>query len=383
VAAEAPANTRLFAFGVGNDVDTMLLDGLAQNHRGTTTYVRPGEALDEVITTFYAKMSTPVLAELELNVDGVQVEQIYPATLPDLFAGTQLVLAGRYREGGPATVTLSGDVNGQPEAFVYEDIRFESSGGPDFIPRLWATRAIGNLLQQIRLHGENEELVQSVVSLSIRYGIITPYTSYLIEEDDIFSQTGRQGIVTEELEESAAAPAAVSGEAAVDRADTAAGMAAAESPAALALPAGDEGSAQPAVQTIGGKTFVFRDWQGVEMWIDTAFDADRQTPQPIAFASDAYFSLLDAAPELGRYLALGSRVLLVHDGAAYLVGEDGESEPLALPTAAVPTNAPAAPADPGEPAPDQPPNRATPLCGAALLPLLGVALVASMQRRRS
>ena len=141
---------------MGNDVDTVLLDGLAQNHRGTTTYVRPGEALDEVISAFYAKMSTPVLAELQLEVNGVQVDQIYPATLPDLFAGTQLVLAGRYREGGPATVTLRGDVNGQPQQFTYEDIRFEESGGTDFIPRLWATRAIGHLLQQIHLHGENE-----------------------------------------------------------------------------------------------------------------------------------------------------------------------------------------------------------------------------------
>lgn len=383
-AAEAPASTRLFAFGVGNDVDTVLLDGLAQNHRGTTTYVRPGEALDEVISTFYAKMSTPVLAELQLEVNGVQVDQIYPATLPDLFAGTQLVLAGRYREGGPATVTLRGEVNGRPQAFAYEDIRFESDGGAAFIPRLWATRAIGHLLQQIRLHGENEEWVQSVVNLSIRYGIITPYTSYLIEEDDIFSQTGRQGIVTEELEEAAAEPAAVSGEAAVDRADTAAELAGAEAPAALTLPQGEAGSGQPVVQNVGGKTFVLRSWEGAETWIDTAFDADRQTPQAVAFASDAYFSLLDAAPELGQYLALGSRVLLVHEGVAYLVGDEGESAPLSLPTATPPEARPEV-VEPGQPTsePAATANRATPLCGAALLPLMAVGIAAALRRRRS
>jgi Ca-activated chloride channel family protein len=183
----APTNVRLFAFGVGDDVDTTLLDSLAQNHRGTTTYVRPFQAIDEIVSTFYAKVSTPVLADISLDFGGMVVEQLYPQTLPDLFAGSQLVLVGRYRDGGPATITLRGTVNGEAKTFVYEDQFFRLRSGDDFIPRLWATRAIGHLLTEIRLHGENPELVQSVVNLSIRYGIITPYTSYLIEEDDIFT----------------------------------------------------------------------------------------------------------------------------------------------------------------------------------------------------
>jgi Ca-activated chloride channel homolog len=222
-----------------------------------------------------------------------------------------------------------------------------------------------------------------VVDLSIRYGIITPYTSYLIEEDDIFSQAARQTIVESELEEAAAAPREVSGEAAVDRADMAAGMAAAEAPAALELPAPASGNAQPVVKTVGSKTFVFRAWQGAELWMDTAFDADQQTPQPVAFASDAYFSLLDAAPELGQYLALGTRLLVVHDGVAYLIGSDGESAPLDLPTA---TPVPATGGETGEvrttaTPPSASPATTTPLCGAALLPLLAVAAVASLRRR--
>src|SRR5690606_6155304 len=214
----APASTRLFAFGVGDDVDTLLLDSLAQNHRGATTYVRPGQAIDEAVSSFYAKVSTPVLADISLDFGDITVEQIYPPELPDLFAGTQLVLTGRYREGGPATITLSGEVNGREQSFVYEDNTFRSSGGEEFIPRLWATRAIGHLLTQIRLHGENPELVQSVVNLSIRYGIITPYTSFLIEEGDIFTQSGRDEIL-EEAAEDFAAPREVSGASAVEEAE--------------------------------------------------------------------------------------------------------------------------------------------------------------------
>src|SRR5260221_7206766 len=111
--------------------------------------------------------------------------------LPDLFAGSQLVVVGRYRDQGTATVTLTGLFNGQTQTYTYKNLAFpDNAGGQAFIPRLWATRKIGVLLNQIRLNGQTPELVDSVVRLSVRYGIITPYTSYLIQEGDINAQTG-------------------------------------------------------------------------------------------------------------------------------------------------------------------------------------------------
>lgn len=322
-----PRNVRIFAFGVGNDVDPLLLDSLTQNHRGTTSYVRPFESIEEEVSGFYAKVSMPVLANISLDFDGITVEQMYPQELPDLFAGTQLVLTGRYRDGGPATIMLRGDVNGRTQTFTYRDNNFRSSGGSDFIPRLWATRAIGHLLTEIRLRGEDPELVQSVVNLSIRYGIITPYTSYLIEEDDIFSQTARQGIAQTVVEEREMMEMPASEET-VAEAAASADMAAAEAPMALpamaATPApGVVVSGEPApvvavqemVQLVGSKTFVLRN--GV--WMDTAFDADTQTPQEVGFASDAYFDLLTAVPQLGQYLALGEQVLVVYEGRVYQI----------------------------------------------------------------
>jgi Ca-activated chloride channel family protein len=331
VEEQTPKNVRIFAFGVGDDVDTLLLDSLAQNHGGTTTYVRPGQQIDEAVSAFYAKVSTPVLANIDLDFDDIVVEQIYPQSLPDLFAGTQLVVAGRYRDGGPATITLTGEVNGQEQSFTYEDNSFRNSGGDDFIPRLWATRAIGSLLTQIRLNGEDPELVQSVIDLSIRYGIITPYTSYLIEEDDIFTQTGRQ-IIIEEAEELFAAPGEVSGGAAVDMAAEQGAMAEAEAPVAMPTSTiiSKDGSVMTVgdvVQTVGSKTFVLRDG----LWIDTAFNADTHQPQEVGFATDAYFELLSAAPEVGQYLALGPQVLLVYDDVAYQIVEGEGQEAITLP----------------------------------------------------
>ncbi|MGB3716469.1 MAG: VIT domain-containing protein [Candidatus Promineifilaceae bacterium] len=383
VKQQTPGNVRIFAFGVGDDVDTLLLDSLTESHGGATTYVRPGQQIDEAVSAFFAKVSTPVLADISLDFDGIVVEQQYPQTLPDLFAGTQLVLAGRYREGGPATITLTGEVNGREQSFVYEDNIFRRQGGDDFIPRLWATRAIGNLLSQIRLHGEDPELIQSVVTLSIRYGIITPYTSYLIEEDDIFTQTGRNNILDDTMR-FFSAPSDVSGAQAVEEAAAESVMKEAE---VFAMPTASYFSADgemittdEVIQHVGSKTFLLRD--GV--WMDTAYDADKQDSQEVGFASDVYFDLLSAAPELGPYLALGPQVLVVHQGEAYEIvegdGQDAINMPEPRPTDEVDGNNSRPKDEDKDSSPQGQQNKpGLSFCGSALIApmlLIGMAVVA-------
>ena len=143
VAQAGGRSVRLFAFGLGDDVDTYLLDSLSEQNRGASSYVRPGERIDEAVSGFYARVSQPVLSDVRLDFGDIVVDDLYPSPLPDLFAGAQLVVAGRYRAPGSATLRLSGAVNGQPRTFIYADQTFAASGGSDFIPRLWATRRIG------------------------------------------------------------------------------------------------------------------------------------------------------------------------------------------------------------------------------------------------
>ena len=330
VAATAPDNVRLFSFGVGDDVDAFLLDRLANDNRGTSAYVRPGQRIDEEVGALYTKITAPVLTNLTLDVDGVMVDDVYPGEpLPDLFAGTQMVVVGRYRASAEsATIRLSGEVEGERQTFVYSNLRFPGNAGGGsgtdaevFIPRLWATRRIGALLDEIRLHGENDELVESVVRLSLRYGIITPYTSFLIQEDDIFSQSGRDRIQDEAQSSMDTAFSQTAGAGAVDAAQAIGGAREAEAPAAMpgqVMLGGEGGANAVAVDThevirqVGDKTFVFRD--GV--WIDTAYQADTMMPEAVTFLSDAYFALVDQAPALGDYLALGEQVIVVWEGAA-------------------------------------------------------------------
>src|SRR5207245_4864886 len=105
-----------------------------------------------------------------------------PRRLPDLFAGSQILLFGRYKDAGRGTVRLTGRVDGQERVFTYPVQFPDTERENGFIPRLWAGRKIGNLLEEIRLHGENAELKDEVVRLSKAFGIPTPYTSILVEE---------------------------------------------------------------------------------------------------------------------------------------------------------------------------------------------------------
>ena len=317
VADAAPDNVRLFAFGVGDDVDAILLDTLSSEHQGRTTYVRPGEALNEAVSGFYAGITAPVLANVELDVEGVDVAEFYPNPLPDLFAGSQLIALGTYQDGGEATLTLRGEVNGVPREFTYP-VSFAEDSGSEFLPRLWATRKIGYLINQIRLHGENEELIDAIVDLSLEYGIVTPYTSYLITEDDILSQQARELAATSIADSSARAPA--SGSEAVTRAQEVQALADADfaAPMPMATFVTDEGqevSAAEVLRYAGERAFVLRD--GV--WLDTHFDPDRMTTTTIPFASDAYFDLLEAHPDLGPALALGRQIIVVVGETAYEV----------------------------------------------------------------
>jgi len=328
VAREAPDNVRIFSFGVGDDVDTDLLDQISMDNGGASTYVRPGEEIDEEVSAFYRKVKIPVLSDLSLDWGDIIVDQVYPQRIPDLFAGSQLIMLGRYREGGPAKITLKGMVNQEERSYTYEDLSFRKEGGDDFIPRLWATRAVGYYLTQIRLYGEKQEWIDSIVSLSTRYGIITPYTSFLVQEKDIFSDKGREEVISDFKEEMAAAAAEPAfGEAAVEKAvyqkSLSAAPVGAAVPVNMSISTGIDGTSKmvrvsEVLKNVGSKTFLWRN----DTWIDTTFDRSMKTKK-VAFLGEEYFDLISQVPVLGSYFALGERVIVVHEGQAYeTVAED-------------------------------------------------------------
>ena len=177
-------HARLFVFGVGFDVNARLLDRLSAGNSGTSEYVKPDEDIEAKVGRYYAKLTAPALNDIHVELSGTDVNRAYPRDIPDLFDGGQLVLVGRYRDAGRTSVRLSGKVDGERRSFEFpaELASTDRSTSHDFVEKIWATRRIGDLIDQIDLHGQNKELVDELVAISMKYGILTPYTSFLADE---------------------------------------------------------------------------------------------------------------------------------------------------------------------------------------------------------
>ncbi len=308
----APAGVRVFTWGVGFDVDTHLLDSLSNNHGGAGEYIKPAEEMELKLGQFFEKISFPVLTDLKLKVEGLELSEIYPRELPDLFKGSQLILFGRLKGSGSAKAILGGKVGDSVKTFNYTlDTREAGDGG--FIPHLWATRKVGFLLDEIRLHGENEELKQEVVRLAKQYGLVTPYTSYLVTEPgydmaDISRPrpvADRRADQDEEQMVMAEAPPESSGKRAVNYSMQVRKMKEGEHTTA--------GGSIP-VRRVAGKTFNFDDG----FWVDSEFE-DGMKIIVVEANSDEYFDLLSLDARMAEWLSLGEKVVIVHGGVAYRI----------------------------------------------------------------
>lgn len=177
---------RVFVFGVGADVNTLLLDKLAGENGGERDYVREKESIEEKTSALFTKLSSPVMTGLQVQIDGVEVSRVVPAQLPDLFKGGRVLVFGRYRGAGSRAIRLKGRVGEEPVEYVYEGT---FADGPkrehDFVPALWAERRVGVLLDSMRLNGSHPELLDEIVRLGTEHNIVTPYTSHLIVEEGL------------------------------------------------------------------------------------------------------------------------------------------------------------------------------------------------------
>lgn len=288
-------DARLFAFGVGYDVNTHLLDDVAGDNGGVTAYVRPEENIEISVSSFFTKISTPVLSDLELDYGIINTVDRYPTQLPDLFAGSQLKEFGRYRNAGDTTIALSGMAAGAVETFSYQAQFPAENLENDFIPRIWAARKIGYLVEEIRRNGETPELVDEIKDLSLTYGIINEYISMLILEDEL----PPPGVFEDQF-------AAESGQGAVDASTNIGGWKGAD-----VAPSGAQGEN---IKIVGGKIFT----KEGEIWMDAGYK-DRIPGIYVQYATDAYFDLLAKNPELGKFFALGSDVLVQYKGEIYRV----------------------------------------------------------------
>jgi Ca-activated chloride channel family protein len=332
IAAEASGRigrTRIFTVGVGHDVNTYLLDRLAVEGRGSATYVAPGADVGDAVGGVLAKLSRPALMDLRIVSAPVSLTETAPAVLPDLFFGEELVVLARYHGQGSGPVVIEGTRNGRRERFTLTAEFAGHEAGNEYIPPLWASRRIGELTRQIRLEGSSPELVNRVRDLGLRYGILTEYTAYLVQEPGTIASAPPPMPMTS----GAAAARSRTGEREFDAAKASADLSrsgtlqAANEAAALRLDeivvtgTGDGRGAKREIRRVGGK--VFAKDKGV--WTDLSH-RDTLKVTTIAPFSRAWFELAAARPGLRAALSTDSSLLLAGARVSLKVAEGGSTE---------------------------------------------------------
>ena len=319
--------TRIFNFGVGYDVDTHFLDKLAEDNRGVTTYVRPQEDIEVKVSNWYRKIAQPILTDLSLDFGEIETFDLFPRVLPDIFAGSQLTLMGRYKKQatGETTISLSGQAGEAGKRTFRTKASFPGrSEGTDYIAALWAGRKIGYLLDQIRLHGKDKELVEEIVALSTKYGILTEYTAFLAQEDEAPRPIAEAREMAG-MGMGAAFGGARAGAAPVSQSQNAQQMRDNVSVAAQNKYVDAEGRMQEVgnLQNRGQRGVVKRQGQ----WQDLRYDpAQHRIAFKVQAYSEAHFQLTRAFPELNQIMALSDNMLLIVNGHGVQIGADGKTE---------------------------------------------------------
>ena len=316
---------RIFPFGFGYDVNTTLLDKIGSENSGISDYVQPKEDLELKVSNFFSRVSSPVLADLDLDFGSVQTEYTYPRKLTDMFRGMQMTIIGRYKNSNDLkniTVRLTGKAGRESRSFTYNDLDFpQREDDNNFLPRLWASRRVGWLLEQIRSNGETKEVRDEVVDLGTRYGLVTPYTSYLATDGSLanISRDAPAAMRVDMLSAGARKAAEKSGSDAVK-------MSVQQNSAQMNSRAAADDSKDEREQIIIRNTtqnqFVanknFINQSGV--WFDSEYRETSRLPEvSIRFASDEYFKLVESDREVVQYLALGEQVVFLWKGKVYRI----------------------------------------------------------------
>ena len=333
------SHTRIFTFGIGYDINTHLLDKITRLSKAYRTYITPKEDIEVEISNFYTKVQSPVLTDIKLSFgNNVRISKIYPKDLPDLFRGSSLVVLGQYKGNGSTRVTLRGKVRNREEKFEYNLDFPKEDNKNDSIPQLWAARRIGYLLDQIRLHGEDKELIDEITDLARKHGIVTPYTSYLILEDE------RRRVASRDLDDDhqtlgGIAPQSSDFVKRSEREYTEMKMKSGKSSVRASKEFQVLNKAMNFSQTRQGKSRLdFRDKKGNvinltrqvkniqgraiynsgEHWIDSRIQTKKwgETIR-IQFASKKYFDLIREKPGSVEFLALGRNIRFVLDNKVY------------------------------------------------------------------
>ena len=337
-----PHHRRIFTFGVGVDVNTPLLEKVAYESRATTAFILPGEDVEVKVAAVFNRLKGPVLADPALTLgpncrSPRRARELIPSQLPDVFEGDQIVILGQYSGDAPLDFTLGGNYRGTRREFSMSLSLDQATTRNGFVPRLWASRKIGLLVDAIREQGgtpgvvsiaakgstdpKTRELVDEIVRLSTEFGILTEYTAFLAKEGTDFSKKDLNLIEAENLFRGRAMQTR-SGLASVnqDVNNQLLKSYACANPRNTYLDSSMKSVSTSAVQQVNDLAFYKRS----DRWVDSRLVSDPIEARPhriIAFGSDEFRALATRLALEGRQgcIALRGDILILLDGQPVLI----------------------------------------------------------------
>ena len=293
--AQANRNqSRIFVFGVGHDVNFRLLHKMAADNGGSRNHVKPNDDIEIAVSSLFRKMNEPVLVNVELDFGQIIAKELSPRNLPDMFRGEQLTLLGRYESHGDTVLKLQGNVGSEPQEFS-KNVHFaELQTDNDFLPTIWAQRRVADLVDEAALNGRSSELDAEIERLSKKYGVETPYTSFVPADD------GSLGYKFQDEIDKAYTPDKPKDKTVKDS------RAIEDSKDAWYK------TQYADTKYIGHKTFR----RHGEIWVDIEYDGQSDRKK-IEFGSEEYFKLADLSYDLAKSLKLHPPMIICHNGVNY------------------------------------------------------------------
>ncbi|MHC4404060.1 MAG: VIT and vWA domain-containing protein [Planctomycetota bacterium] len=195
---------RVFSFGIGKSVNRFLLDGIARAGRGEVHYILNQQQTTGAAEKFYERVRMPVLTDIELDFGDLEIEEVYPIGIPDLFSSTPVVVKGRYKQGRRGTITLKGTTGEGPfEREIQVNLPGEEPKD-DVLASLWARAKVEHLMDRdlagVQRGNPDPAVKEEILGLGMRYRLLTQFTSFVAVEHVRITEGGQPRTVAVPVE---------------------------------------------------------------------------------------------------------------------------------------------------------------------------------------
>ena len=186
------AASRIFSFGVGSSVNRYLLDHLAKAGRGAVAYLGPRDDAAKIIEDFFDRISHPALTDLRVDWGAMQVSEIFPRAVPDLFVGRPVILMGRFNGTADSAVRIAGEAANLPVSFDVPARWSAANSQSSALPSVWARAKIADL-SDLSMYSPSAELPEHIKQVALDYGLISAFTAF-VAVDSTRRTEGTEGV---------------------------------------------------------------------------------------------------------------------------------------------------------------------------------------------